>query len=101
MAALDLRCRTRAFSSGERGLLSSCGAQAPHVAASLAAEHRLGSGGTRFAASRHVESSQTREVPVPCIGRQLPLDHQGSPVNWFLTHFDLYNHKLLFVSFSV
>ena len=73
MAALDLRCRTRAFSSGERGLLSSCGAQAPHVAASLAAEHRLGSGGTRFAASRHVESSQTRDrTGVPWIGRQIP-----------------------------
>lgn len=53
-------------------------------------------------ASRHVESSKTRdwEVPVPCIGRQSPLDHQGSPINWFLIHFDLYNHKLLFVSFG-
>ena len=31
LAALDLRCRTKAFSScGEWGLLSSCRAQAPH-----------------------------------------------------------------------
>lgn len=43
---------------------------------------------------------QDWEVPVPCIGRQSPLDHQGSPINWFLIHFDLYNHKLPFVSFG-
>ena len=42
VTVLGLCCLTRAFSSyGERGLLSGCGEQASHSAASLGAEHGL------------------------------------------------------------
>ena len=79
LAALGLRCCTRAFSScGERGLLSSCGAQASHRSGfSSCRAQALGCSlwFTGLVAPQHVGSPQTRDrTHVPCIGRWI-LNH--------------------------
>ena len=88
-AAPGLRCCTRAPSSAEWGLLSSCGARQPLLPQStgsgcsahwlrLAGSRAQGLRCTGSAAPRHVESSPTRGgTCAPCIGRGII--HKGFP----------------------
>ena len=94
LAVLGLRCCVWAFSGcSERGLLSSCGAQASRGGFSRCRTQALGSRAqwlwrTGFVAPWHVGSSQTRDrTHVPCLGR------------WILNHWTTREVLHIFLSF--
>ena len=83
MVVLDLCCCAGFFSSrSERGLFSSCGAQAPHCSGSSCSAWALGMQASVFVAHGLICSTAREIVPDQgwnlCKVDSLPLSHQGS-----------------------